>query len=82
MKDYFLDRELAVRPPVKRAAYSDRTAWILAELSRLVYEPLPPEVSIARLVAEVRRAVQGNEADSHLAALLQRAGQSINTHER
>ncbi len=40
MKDYFLDRELAVRPPVKRAAYSDRTAWILAELSRLVYEPL------------------------------------------
>lgn len=81
MKDYFLDRELAVRPPVKRAAYSDRTAWILAELSRLVYEPLPPEVSIARLVAEVRRAVRGNEADSHMAALLQRAGRTAESQE-
>jgi len=27
-----------LRPPVGRAAYSDRTAWLLAELSRLAYE--------------------------------------------
>jgi len=26
-------------PPVRRAAYSDRTAWLMAELSRLAYEP-------------------------------------------
>ncbi|MEQ8605210.1 MAG: lipase family protein [Marivibrio sp.] len=26
-------------PPVRRAAYSDRTAWLMAELARLAYEP-------------------------------------------
>jgi len=34
--DYFTHRNL-IAPPVKRAAYSDRTAWMLAEMSRVAY---------------------------------------------
>lgn len=34
----------------KRAAYSDRTAWLLTEISRLAYDPLPDEESSANLV--------------------------------
>jgi hypothetical protein len=26
-----------LNPPIARAAYSDRTAWIMAELSRIAY---------------------------------------------
>jgi hypothetical protein len=44
------------QPPVLRAAYSDRTAWILAELSRLVYEKLPKEIQIDEFVKEIIEA--------------------------
>jgi len=73
MKDYFLDRDLVTRPPVKRAAYSDRTAWIMAELSRLVYERLPSERTVAELIAEVRESVRRGDDDSILLAMLSRA---------
>lgn len=33
---HFKHKEL-LEPPVRRAAYSDRTAWLMAELSRLAY---------------------------------------------
>jgi len=33
---YFSDANL-LSPPLKRAAYSDRTAWLMAEMSRLAY---------------------------------------------
>jgi hypothetical protein len=33
-----LRNEALLRPPVARAAYSDRTAWLMAEMSRLAYE--------------------------------------------
>lgn len=33
---YFQHKDL-LAPPIKRAAYSDRTAWLLAEASRLAY---------------------------------------------
>ncbi len=36
MKKYFQHKEL-LAPPVRRAAYSDRTAWLMAEMSRLAY---------------------------------------------
>lgn len=34
---YFRHKKL-LEPPVRRAAYSDRTAWLMAEMSRLAYE--------------------------------------------
>ena len=36
MKDYFRAKEL-LSPPITRAAYADRTAWIMAECSALAY---------------------------------------------
>ena len=31
------DTKELLKPPVGRAAYSDRTAWLMAEMSRLAY---------------------------------------------
>jgi len=36
MSDYFADPDL-LNPPTERAAFSDRQAWVCAELSRLAY---------------------------------------------
>jgi triacylglycerol lipase len=35
---YFKDHDLLLNPPIKRAAYSDRMAWVLASMSDLVYD--------------------------------------------
>jgi len=37
-KAYFQANDLLLTPPVKRAAYSDRMAWVLASMSHLVYD--------------------------------------------
>lgn len=71
--DYFSEQKLLGTPPVKRAAYSDRVAWILAEISRLVYEPLPAEVTVAKMVEEIKSAVFKGEAENTLDALIQKA---------
>ena len=41
-------------PPVKRAAYSDRTAWMMAVMSQLAYLPFegPPDADKLRSIAE------------------------------
>lgn len=36
VNQYFRYKEL-LSPPIKRAAYSDRTAWLMAEISKLAY---------------------------------------------
>ncbi len=41
-EEFFRDPELLV-PPIRRAAYSDRTALIMAQLSALAYEPFELE---------------------------------------
>jgi triacylglycerol lipase len=61
------------RPPVKRAAYSDRTAWLLAEIARLVYEPLPQEVSVEALIDEIEAAVAAGEDRDALSGLIANA---------
>lgn len=38
-KKYFESNNLLLNPPIKRAAYSDRMAWVMASMSQLVYEP-------------------------------------------
>tara|TARA_R110000850_G_scaffold172790_1_gene298434 strand:- start:3085 stop:4161 length:1077 start_codon:yes stop_codon:yes gene_type:complete len=73
---YFDVPHLLAAPPITRAAYSDRTAWIMAELSRLVYEPLPEEVSIAELVSEIREAVKSGSPEDTVEMLLRRAIES------
>lgn len=37
-KKYFEANDLLLNPPIKRAAYSDRMAWVMASMSQLVYE--------------------------------------------
>ena len=70
MSNFFSDSDLVKAPPIKRAAYSDRTAWIMAEISRLVYEPLPGEVTIKALVKEIKSAVARGDADDIVEALV------------
>jgi len=71
--DYFSDPDLIKTLPTHRAAYSDRTAWMLAEMSRLAYEPHPSELSAETSVAEIRAAVAKGDDDTALTALIQKA---------
>jgi len=73
MTTYFDTDSLLKSPPVSRAAYSDRTAWIMAELSRLVYEPLPSEVSITSLVGEIKEAVASRCSETTVELLIRKA---------
>lgn len=73
MGQYFSDAALASTPPVKRAAYSDRTAWIMAEISRLVYEKLPCEVTLASFVAEIKAAVAKGDYEDIARAVVEKA---------
>ena len=50
---YFEYEEL-LSPPIKRAAYSDRTAWLMAKMSKLAY--LPFENDDAELKAALSEA--------------------------
>src|SRR5258705_7913335 len=36
--DYFKEKENLLTPPIIRAAYSDRMAWILASMAHLAYD--------------------------------------------
>ena len=38
-KGYFQGKDYLLTPPLKRAAYSDRMAWICASMSHLAYDP-------------------------------------------
>ena len=63
------------RPPVKRAAYSDRTAWLMAILAELAYTRLDQDddssiLSLARELAELTDREQIVERLKGLAALL------------
>jgi hypothetical protein len=73
--DFFDAQELLSKtPPTKRAAYSDRTVWLLAEISRLVYEQLPDEVSVKQLVADIRSAIESGKEAGIVEALIGKAG--------
>lgn len=39
MSNKYFEHEELLLPPVKRAAYSDRTAWLMAKMSKLAYLP-------------------------------------------
>ena len=56
-------------PPVKRAAYSDRTAWLMAVMSQLAYLPFEgaPDAAEIRRIAE--RLVKERKLDDVVRAL-------------
>ena len=76
MEDYFNDINLINTQPMKRAAYSDRTAWIMAEISRLVYERLPVEITVNNAIDEIRDAIKQGEYEDVLEGLVSRLQQT------
>jgi len=51
-KAYFSANDLLLNPPIKRAAYSDRTAWVMASMAQLVYEQFEEGGSVRELLLE------------------------------
>ena len=51
-KSYFQANELLLNPPIKRAAYSDRTAWVMASMAQLVYERFEEGGKVRDLLVE------------------------------
>jgi predicted lipase len=70
---YFEDSLILKALPVKRAAYSDRTAWLMAELSRLVYETLPGENSLQRKIEKVYTLVEEKKDKKDVETLIKEA---------
>lgn len=73
MSAYFNSPELVEDMPIKRAAYSDRTAWLMAEMSRLAYEPIPGTASIDDYVQELKKAIERGNYDNQLELLVKRS---------
>lgn len=70
MNTYFDDSRLLSALPIRRAAYSDRTAWLMAEISRLIYEPLPGETTVEEYVEELRKAIKEGRHEDLLEGLV------------
>lgn len=71
MSCYFQEQDLLKSPLIKRAAYADRTAWLMAELSRLVYEPLPCERQAEATAKAIREQIAAGRSDSQLIELVE-----------
>lgn len=52
MQDYIRQHKPLLSPPVARAAYSDRTAWLMAEMSRLAYERFESDAELLNDLAK------------------------------
>ena len=51
-----------LKPPVRRAAYSDRTAWLMASLSELAYFQFEgSQAGLASLIADIQSLVSGGK---------------------
>lgn len=51
-KRYFEANDLLLNPPIKRAAYSDRMAWVMASMAQLVYERFEEKGKARSLLVE------------------------------
>ena len=58
-KNYFQSPTL-MQPPVNRAAFSDRQAWLIAELSRLAYFPFEGGHQIDKFIEVVKEVVDND----------------------
>ncbi|NBD38588.1 MAG: DUF2974 domain-containing protein [Verrucomicrobia bacterium] len=67
---FFRPKQLAESPPpTQRAYFSNRTAWLMAQMSRLAYEQFePPETSHAATVEALSKAEDEDEIGKILAA--------------
>ena len=71
--------------PMNRAAYSDRTALLMAKLSALAYEKYESEVSIEAYMPKIVEAIKSDKSDNKVKSLLEEfktTGQSEPTNLR
>ena len=70
---------------MNRAAYSDRTAFLMARLSALAYEKYESEVSIEAYMPKIVEAIKSDKSDNKVKSLLEEfktTGQSEPTNLR
>ncbi len=69
MRNYFSNQAL-LESPTKRAAYSDRTSYIMAEMSRLAYFKFEGGSNLDEIVKQVRELIPRNQKLAALEALI------------
>ena len=57
-------------PPIKRAAYSDRTAWLMAVMSALAYVRFEQPTAIEELAGKLAKELDERKVLEKLTALL------------
>lgn len=67
-KFYFVEQLSS--PPIKRAAYSDRTAWLMAVMSSLAYVRFEQPTPIEELAGILAEETEKRKIESRLLALL------------
>ena len=80
MNNYFKPVELLKKsPPTRRAYYSDRMAWTMAQLSKLAYEHFEPDADV---VQEIILHIKDKSDDKSIMDLLERFHDSkTSSHE-
>lgn len=81
MDGYFSEKTLLNAPAIKRAAYSDRMAWLMAQLAGLVYEPLPGEEADNEGIDQVFAAIKKKESRDQIERLIHAAMQKNATSD-
>ena len=61
MADTIVPYQELLEPPVKRAAYSDRTAWIMSTMAQLAYLPFEAASSVDAAIADVLKLITGKD---------------------
>ncbi len=69
MQNYFSHAEL-LKTPGKRAAYSDRTAYMMAEMSRLAYFRFEGGQNITEILERIKKLTSDNSELARLEAIL------------
>lgn len=62
----YFENDNLLSPPISRAAYSDRTAWLMAEISRLVYFKFEGEAELK----EVAKAIASSSDEKKIGNIL------------
>ncbi len=84
-RDYFKEKENLLSPPIMRAAYSDRMAWILASMADLAYDRFEDNDTARKLLTaklegggfELIRTFNSKETDTQAFLTKNREGYAV-----
>jgi triacylglycerol lipase len=68
-KNFAMDDRL-LKPPIRRAAYSDRTAWLMAVMSSLAYVRFEQPAALGELAAQLSKEANERKILAKLTSLL------------